>query len=75
MFPHKAENSKRLYKIQEEIELPKQKIEKEYENNIIPNIYEKTKHAACHQCEETQMHMDRPSRAWYDKDMRPRRLN
>ena len=31
--------SKRFYKLAEEIELPKQKIEKRYDNNIIPEIY------------------------------------
>ena len=31
--------SKRFYKSAEEIELPKQKIEKEYDNKIIPEIY------------------------------------
>lgn len=31
--------SKRFYKLPEEIELPKQKIEKEYDNTIIPKIY------------------------------------
>lgn len=31
--------SKRFYKSAEEIELPKQKIEKEYDNRIIPEIY------------------------------------
>ena len=33
------ENSNRYYKIPEEIELPKQKIEKEYSKEIIPEIY------------------------------------
>ena len=33
------ENSNRYYKIPEEIELPKQKIEKEYGKEIIPEIY------------------------------------
>lgn len=33
------ENSNRYYKSQEEIELPKQKIEKEYDNLVIPTIY------------------------------------
>ena len=33
------ENSKRFTKMQEEIELPKQKIEKQYEKETIPNIY------------------------------------
>ena len=33
------ENSSRYYKIPEEIELPKQKIEKEYSKEIIPEIY------------------------------------
>ena len=33
------ENSNRYYKIPEEIELPKQKIEKEYNKEIIPKIY------------------------------------
>lgn len=33
------ENSKRFYKMMEEIELPKQKIEKQYEKELIPNIY------------------------------------
>ncbi len=32
-------NSKRFYKMPEEIELPKQKIEKEYSANMIPDIY------------------------------------
>ena len=31
--------SKRFYKISEEIELPKQKMEKEYNNKVIPEIY------------------------------------
>lgn len=31
--------SKRFYKMPEEIKLPRQKIEKEYNNEIIPNIY------------------------------------
>ena len=31
--------SNRYFKIQEEIQLPKQKIEKDYDNTIIPNIY------------------------------------
>lgn len=31
--------SKRFYKIAEEIELPKQKIERDYDKNIIPEIY------------------------------------
>lgn len=31
----------RYFKIQEEIELPKQKLEKDYENNLIPEIYKK----------------------------------
>ena len=35
------ENSKRFYKAQETITLPKQKIEEKYEENIIPNLYEK----------------------------------
>ena len=34
-------NSKRYYKNQEEIILPKQEIEEEYEENIIPEIYKK----------------------------------
>ena len=34
-----AQNSKRYYKIQEKIELPKQKIEREYDNLVIPTIY------------------------------------
>ena len=33
--------SRRYFKGQEEIELPKQKLEKNYENNIIPDIYKK----------------------------------
>jgi len=33
--------SKQIYKMQENIELPKQKIEKEYNETIIPEIYEK----------------------------------
>lgn len=33
------EYSNRYYKLQEEIKLPKQKLEKEYEKNIIPEIY------------------------------------
>ena len=33
------ENSRRFYKNEEQIELPKQKIEREYEKEIIPNIY------------------------------------
>lgn len=32
-------NSKRFFKMQEEIELPKQKIEKEYTADVIPEIY------------------------------------
>ena len=32
--------SNRIYKAQEEIKLPKQKLEKSYEKNLIPNIYE-----------------------------------
>lgn len=32
--------SDRLYKLPEEIELPKQKLEIEYDNNLIPNLYE-----------------------------------
>lgn len=36
-----SEYSKRFYKMAEEIELPKQKIEKEYNNEIIPEIYRK----------------------------------
>lgn len=35
------ENSNRYFKGQEKIELPKQKIEKEYDNKVIPQIYEK----------------------------------
>ena len=35
------ENSKRFYKAQETITLPKQKLEEKYEENIIPNLYEK----------------------------------
>lgn len=31
--------SKRIFKMQEEIELPKKKLEKDYDNTIIPNIY------------------------------------
>lgn len=34
------EYSNRYYKFQEEIKLPKQKLEKEYEKNTIPKIYE-----------------------------------
>lgn len=34
------ENSKRFYTEQEKIELPKQKIEEKYDNNIIPSLYE-----------------------------------
>lgn len=34
------ENSKRFYKGQEEITLPKQKLEENYEENIIPTLYE-----------------------------------
>ena len=34
------ENSKRFYKGQEEITLPKQKLEEKYEENIIPTLYE-----------------------------------
>lgn len=34
------ENSKRFYTEQEKIELPKQKIEEKYDNNIIPALYE-----------------------------------
>ena len=34
------EYSNRYYKFQEEIKLPKQKLEKEYEKDIIPKIYE-----------------------------------
>ena len=33
------ENSKRYYKSQEEIKLPKQNLENEYEKDLIPNIY------------------------------------
>lgn len=33
--------SNRFYKLPENIELPKQKLEDEYEKNIIPNLYEK----------------------------------
>ena len=33
--------SDRYFKLQEEIELPKQKLEKEYENTIIPELYKK----------------------------------
>ena len=33
------ENGNRYYKIQEEITLPKQKLEKNYDNTMIPNIY------------------------------------
>ena len=36
-----TENSKRYFKTQEEIKLPKQTLEKEYEKNIIPDIYKK----------------------------------
>ena len=35
------ENSKRFYKAQETITLPKQKLEEKYEENIIPDLYEK----------------------------------
>ena len=35
------ENSKRFYTEQEKIELPKQKIEEKYDNDIIPSLYEK----------------------------------
>lgn len=34
-------NSKRFYKVQETITLPKQKLEEKYEENIIPDLYEK----------------------------------
>ena len=34
-----SEFSKRYFKLQEEIKLPKQKLEKEYDNNIIPDVY------------------------------------
>ena len=34
-------NSKRLFRMTEEIELPKQKIQKEYTPNIIPEVYHK----------------------------------
>ena len=34
-----TENSKRYFTIQEEIELPKQTLEKEYNKNVIPDIY------------------------------------
>ena len=34
-------NSNRLFKMTEEIELPKQKIQKEYTPNIIPEVYQK----------------------------------
>ena len=34
-------NSNRLFKMPEEIELPKQKIQKEYTPNIIPEVYQK----------------------------------
>ena len=33
------EFSKRYFKLQEEIKLPKQKLEKEYDKNVIPDIY------------------------------------
>ena len=33
--------SNRFYKLPENIELPKQKLEDEYEENIIPNLYQK----------------------------------
>ena len=33
------EYSKRYYKLQENIELPKQKIEKDYDKDVIPNVY------------------------------------
>ena len=35
------EFSNRYYKLQEEIKLPKQKLEKNYENTLIPEVYEK----------------------------------
>ena len=35
------DNSKRFYKAQETITLPKQKLEEKYEENIIPDLYEK----------------------------------
>ena len=34
-------NSNRLFKMPEEIELPKQKIQKDYTPNIIPEVYQK----------------------------------
>ena len=34
-------NSKRCYKLQEEIKLPKQKLEKEYQKDMIPEMYTK----------------------------------
>ena len=34
-----TENSKRFYKLEEKIQLPKQKIDKEYDKKIIPKIY------------------------------------
>ena len=34
------ENGNRYYKVQENIELPKQKLEKEYDNQVIPQIYQ-----------------------------------
>ncbi len=34
------ENGNRYYKVQENIELPKQKLEKEYDNQVIPKIYQ-----------------------------------
>ena len=35
------ENSNRFYKLPENIELPKQQLDEEYEENIIPNLYKK----------------------------------
>ncbi len=35
------QNGNRYYKNQENIELPKQKLEKDYDNTVIPNIYNK----------------------------------
>ena len=37
------EYSKRYYKLPEEIELPKQKIEKDYDKDVIPNVYKNIK--------------------------------
>ena len=35
------ENAKRFYKVGEEIEFPKQKIDKAYEQDVLPNVYKK----------------------------------